>query len=236
MSPNDQLEPRGDLRGELSVSTPDGPVNAVDGRRSQRVPAQGGRAVVVRAGETVEITDIEGRQVGDLWAIDAADHRKWLSTSHTRDLLEQLFPRVGECFVDQQYEPVLEFVRDSSPGMHDMLFPACNPALYEREGLTGHPNCADNFTTSLAALGIALPVVPDPVNFFQNSEPGERGRLDVLSAATLPGDSVVLRAVREVVLVLTACSVDFWPTNGDRCGPLGLDVYPGEGEGEAYGG
>lgn len=235
MSPNDQLEPRRDPRDEHSVSAPDGPVDAVDGRRSRLVPAQGGRAVAVRAGETVEITDIEGRQVGDLWAIDAADHRKWLSTSHTRDLLEQLFPRVGECFVDQQYEPVLEFVKDSSPGMHDMLFPACNPALYEREGLTGHPNCADNFTTSLAALGIALPVVPDPVNFFQNSEPGERGRLDVLSATTLPGDSVVLRAVRDVVLVLTACSVDFWPTNGDRCGPLGLDVYPGKGEGAAYG-
>jgi uncharacterized protein YcgI (DUF1989 family) len=202
------------------------PIEAADGQRSVQVPAREGRAVVVRTGETVEITDIEGRQVGDLWAIDAADPRKWLSTSHTRDLLEQLFPRTGEYFVDQQYEPVLEFVRDSSPGMHDMLFPACNPALYAREGLTGHPSCADNFSTSLADLGIELPVVPDPVNFFQNSQPGAQGRLEVLSAASQPGDAVVLRALREVVLVLTACSVDFWPTNGDRCTPLGLDVYP----------
>lgn len=188
------------------------------------VPAQQGRAVLVRAGEAVEVVDVEGAQVADVWAIDAGDHARWLSTSHTRDLLERLFPRVGECFVDQRYEPIMEIAGDTSPGPHDMLFPACNPALYEREGLAGHANCADNFRAAAAAHGVALPALPDPVNLFQNSAPGPDGKLAVLAARSRPGDGVTLRAARDVLVVVTACAVDFWPTNGDRCGPLRITV------------
>ena len=58
----------------------------LDGRRRQVVvPAQSGRAVRVRRGDLVQVVDIEGHQVGDLWAVDAADHGRWLSASHTRD-------------------------------------------------------------------------------------------------------------------------------------------------------
>lgn len=184
------------------------------------VPPQQGRAVLVRAGESVEVVDVEGAQVADVWAVDADDHTRWLSTSHTRDYLERLFPRVGECFVDQRYEPIVEMVADMSPGPHDMLFPACNPALYDREGLAGHANCADNFRAAAAAHGVVLPTLPDPVNLFQNSAPGPDGMINVLAARSRPGDSVTLRAARDVLVVVTACAVDFWPTNGDHCGPL----------------
>ena len=44
------------------------------GRRQVAVPAQSGRAVSVRRGDLVQVVDIEGHQVGDLWAVDAADH------------------------------------------------------------------------------------------------------------------------------------------------------------------
>lgn len=188
------------------------------------VPAQQGRAVVVRAGELAEVVDVEGAQVADVWAIDANDHTRWLSTSYTRDYLERLFPRVGECFVDQRYEPIMEIVSDMSPGPHDMLFPACNPALYDREGLAGHANCADNFRAVSAAYGVVLATVPDPVNLFQNSAPDPDGKMTVLAARSRPGDGVTLRAARDVLVVVTACAVDFWPTNGDRCGPLRITV------------
>ena len=75
----------------------------LDGRRRQVVvPAQSGRAVRVRRGDLVQVVDIEGHQVGDLWAVDAADHGRWLSASHTRDRCERLFPDVGRAFCDQR--------------------------------------------------------------------------------------------------------------------------------------
>jgi len=118
----------------------------------------------------------------------------------------------------------MEIVSDTSPGPHDMLFPACNPALYDREGLTGHANCADNFRAVSAAHGVSIRTAPDPVNLFQNSTPDLDGKMTVLAAKSRPGDGVTLRAVRDVLVVVTACAVDFWPTNGGRCGPLRITV------------
>jgi predicted flap endonuclease-1-like 5' DNA nuclease len=56
--------------------------------------------------------------------------------------------------------------------------------LYEREGLLDHPNCLDNFIAAAAAVGVSLPVVPDPVNVFQNSDPAPDGTLNVDTAAS----------------------------------------------------
>jgi uncharacterized protein YcgI (DUF1989 family) len=194
--------------------------------RSVTVPPQS--ALEVHRGEIVWIVDVEGRQVGDLWVIDADDHSRWLSTSHTRDRIERLFPWVGEAFTDQVGVPILALVTDTSPGVHDMLFPPCDRWLYESAGRFDHPNCLHNFISAAASMGISLPVVPDPVNVFQNSRPQSDGTLSVLAAASEPGDAICFRALRDVVVVLTWCSVDNSPTNNFRCTALQtLCLVPG---------
>jgi len=67
--------------------------------------AQSGRAVSVSRGDPVCVVDMEGSSVGDMWAVDAADHGYWLSVSHTRDRYSRLFPAVGGQFCDQRGEP-----------------------------------------------------------------------------------------------------------------------------------
>jgi uncharacterized protein len=198
--------------------------------RSVTVPPQSGRGLEVHRGEILWVVDVEGHQVGDLWVIDANDHGRWLSTSHTRDRLERLFPRVGEAFTDQVGVPVLELVGDTSPGVHDMLFPPCDRWLYESAGLFDHPNCLQNFVAAAASMGLSLPVVPDPVNVFQNSPPQQDGTLSVLTAASEPGDAISFRALRDVVVVLTSCSVDHSPTNSFRCTALQLRVEAEESQ------
>jgi uncharacterized protein YcgI (DUF1989 family) len=64
-------------------------------------------------------------------AVDAADRRRRLSASHIRDRCERLFPAVGGQFCGQRGTPVLELADDTSPGVHDMLFPPCDPWPYE---------------------------------------------------------------------------------------------------------
>jgi len=128
--------------------------------RTMIVAAQSGQAAGVARGELVTVVDMDGHQVGDMWAIDATDPGRWLSTGHTRDRCERLFPAVGERFRDQHGEPILQLVADTSPGLHDMLFPPCDRWLYESRGLPGHPNCRDNFLAALSSAGISLPVVP----------------------------------------------------------------------------
>jgi uncharacterized protein len=194
-------------------------------RRFVTVAPQSGQAVRVGRGELVRVVDVEGHQVGDMWAIDAADPTRWLSTGHTRDRCERLFPAVGEQFRDQVGEPILDLAADVSPGLHDMLFPSCDPPLYRSRGLPpGHPNCHDNFLAAVASAGLSLPVVPDPVNLFQDSRPQSDGRLRVGTAASRAGDAITFRALRDVVFVLTSCSVDYQPLNNGRCTPLRIEI------------
>ena len=190
------------------------------------VPPQSARAIAVPRGALISIVDVGGHQVGDMWAIDAADHGRWLSVSHTRDRCERLFPAMNEQFRDQSGDPILTLAADTSPGIHDMLFPPCDPALYESRGLPGHPNCRDNFLAAAASAGLSLPVVPDPVNLFQNSGPQSDGRLAVGEAASGPGDAISFGAERDVIVVLTACAVDYPPLNSGQCGPLRIELRP----------
>jgi uncharacterized protein YcgI (DUF1989 family) len=135
------------------------------------IAAQTGRSFQVARGEYIRVIDPEGQQVADLWALTTDGEIDWLSTSQTRDITERLFPSIGESFYSYNAKPMLTLVEDESSGPHDMLFPACNHDLYVRAGLHEHPNCRDNLLTALRNENIRLPVVPDPVNFFQNSPP-----------------------------------------------------------------
>lgn len=190
------------------------------------IPPQEGRGFWVAKGQTFCVIDPEGQQVADLWAISlGVGEIDWLSTSQTRDITERLFPVIGESFYSEKAKPLLTLLQDNSPCPHDMLFPACNPGLYARAGLPEHPNCRDNMLGALQKVDLSLPIVPDPVNFFQRSEPQADGKLDVLASNNPPGGNVILLAETDLYVVVTACAVDFHPTNGGRC--TGIQVIVG---------
>jgi len=186
-----------------------------------------GRAFRLARGDRIRITDPKGQQVADFWAFRINGAFDWLSTSQTRDINERLFPIVGEHFYGASGTPLLTLTEDASPGPHDMLFPACNPALFERAGHAGHPNCEDNLKAALAAEGVSLPFTPDPVDFFQNSSPQDDGRLEVFASINPPGGSVTLQAEQDLLVVVTACSVEFHPTNGDECTEIEVEILRG---------
>lgn len=190
------------------------------------IPPQSGRAFRVQQGDFIRITDVKGQQVADLFAFATDGALDWLSTSQTRDINERLFPEIGGLFYSDKARPMLTFWEDGSAGKHDMLFPACDALLYERAGLRGHPNCRDNLMRALQSEGIVIPFAPDPVDFFQNSPPQADGRLDVLESINPPGGYVVLWAHSDLLLVVTACSVDFHPTNGGVCTEIAVEITP----------
>jgi uncharacterized protein YcgI (DUF1989 family) len=191
------------------------------------IPPQTGTACRVDAGSIVRVIDIDGTQVADLWAFVADDLSEWLSPGHTRSSTGRLFPAVGQNFFTNRRRPILRFTEDTSPGAHDMLYPPCDLALHEELGVHGpHPSCRDNLERALASLGVSVAQIPDSVNLFQNSPPDATGAIPVADALSRPGDSVSLEALHDVILVVTACSVDVPPGNGDRCTAIGLEVSP----------
>lgn len=94
------------------------------------IAAQTGAVVTVEPGQRLDIVDVEGAQVADMFAVAADDHSEWLSTSATRTANGRLFPLVGESFLTGSYRPLLTFEADGSPGVHDMLAAPCSPPMY----------------------------------------------------------------------------------------------------------
>lgn len=195
--------------------------------RTVEVPAQSGALITLSAWESLRIVDVEGSQVADLFATPVDDPDDWLSVAVTRGVNWRLFPAVGELFLSHAYRPLLILERDDSPGVHDMLAAPCSAEMYAALGYTGHhPSCSENFRTAAATIGWHPRHVPDPVNVFQRTPIGPDGTVTALPALTRPGDSVTLRAQTAVHVIVTACSMDLEPINGERCTPLRLEITP----------
>jgi uncharacterized protein len=189
------------------------------------LPAGTGRGVQLSKGATMRIVDVEGGQVGDVFAFAAADHHEYLSASHTRTATGRLFPAIGQHFVTTRRRPILTLVADTSPGVHDMLIAACDPARYRALGATDHRSCAVNLREALTALGAFGTVVPQPVNVFMNIAVSG-GELRWLPAVSRPGDAVTFEAQLDCVVVVSACPMDLNPINGQRPTALALEIAP----------
>lgn len=189
------------------------------------IKAQHGAIVKLSPGQRLRVIDVEGTQVADLFAVLVDDTDEWLSVAVTRAVNWRLFPAVGQSFLSTGYRPLLTFERDDSPGVHDMLAAPCSAEMYAALGHQGyHRSCSENFRTAAATVGWNPLHVPDPVNIFQRTPISPDGSLTALPALTQPGDSVTFVAEASVCAIVTACSMDLEPINGDRCTGLRLEL------------
>ncbi len=167
----------------------------------------------------------EGPQVADMFAFAVPDLDEFLSTQHTRSCAQRLTPVVGEAFYSNRRRPMLAFEGDSSPGTHDLLLSACDQARYTLLGHSApHRNCVANMTEALAELGLKPPEIPSPVNLFEKVAIGFDGSLVIEPPLAARGDSVTLRALMDLVLVISACPMDIVPTNGADLRPKSIFV------------
>lgn len=194
----------------------------MDQAQSIEITGYSGGAFTFCRGESFAITDLQGKQVADLFAFNRDDHFEYLSTSVTRLVNHTLFPKPGQQFYSTQHRPIVTFVEDNSPGLHDMLFAPCDHQLYAERGLANHPNCRDNYLHVAREVGIEHPIVPDPVNLFQNTPHQADGVLKLGLAATNAGDHVILTAETNLIVIVTACSSG--RVNGGGSTPISISL------------
>lgn len=195
---------------------------------SSVLPARHGTAVPLAAGERLQITNREGGQVVDWWALahpsDGED--EYASMEHTRAALRRLVPRVGDAIYSTRRRPLLTLTEDTSPGVHDTLIAACDPARYRLlGGAPDHPSCAQNFAAAIAEHGRSLPRAPAPLNLFMAIPWSQDGELEFAPSPAEAGDSVTFQADIDVLVVLSACPMDLNPINATM-GDIGLRTLP----------
>jgi uncharacterized protein YcgI (DUF1989 family) len=125
--------------------------------------------------------------------------------------------------VTNRRRPILLFEADTSPGVHDMLFAACDAARYADLGASpGHASCAQNLQEAIGTLGFAPVEVPQPVNLFENVAIRPDGTLGWSLAASAAGNYVQLRAEHDCLVAVSACPYDLAPAGAP--GPLAIDL------------
>lgn len=179
------------------------------------IPARRGRAVRLGQGEAIRIVNTHGSQVVDTWCFNAGDMGEYMSMPHLRPTLGRIFPKAGDDLVTTRRRAILTFEEDSSPGRHDTLMAACDSHRYGLLGCTDyHDNCTDNMHAALRQIGLSVPDCPAPLNLWMNISVDPEGNTGWGEPLSRPGDHVVLRAVIDCVVVMSACPQDILPING----------------------
>jgi uncharacterized protein len=179
------------------------------------IPARKGKAVQVGAGQRITVVNSRGQQVVDTWAFSANDIREFMSMEHSRVALGHIIPAPGDTLVTNRRRPILTFVEDTSGGIHDTLFAACDRWRYEALGCREyHDNCTDNLWAALAELGLEPPATPAPLNLFMNIPVVDGNRVEIHPPVSTPGGYVTLRAEVDCTIAFSACPQDLVPVNG----------------------
>lgn len=188
------------------------------------VPARKGRAVRVRAGQTLTIINTFGTQVCDFWAFTADDVAEFVSMPHFHAAQSKIVPEPGDGLTSNRRRPLLTVIEDTSPGVHDTLIAACDTYRYRQLGAVGyHDSCTDNLHHALEAIGVLPPSVPAPFNIWMNTPPGANGAISWHAPVSRPGDQIVLRAEVDIIAVMSACPQDMVPVNGADQAPKSLE-------------
>ncbi|TNC52999.1 urea carboxylase-associated family protein [Rubellimicrobium rubrum] len=187
----------------------------------QVIPARQGRAVRLQAGQAIRIVNTHGTQVVDTWCFNAADMGEFMSMEHLHATLGSIFPVRGEPLFTNRRRPILILEEDTSPGRHDTVIAACDVHRYALLGCRDyHDNCTDNLHAALRQIGLRSDECPSPLNLWMNIPVAPDGRITWGEPLSKPGDAVVLRAVMDCVVAMSACPQDMIPINGADCRPV----------------
>ncbi|WP_454815783.1 DUF1989 domain-containing protein [Labrys neptuniae] len=195
-----------------------------------RVKAATAERFEVKAGQYIQIMDIDGRQCSDFLAFDTELLKQGiecgLDATATRTLMGRAYPGPGlfSKFFDQRMRATVEVVQDTC-GRHDTFGLACTMKYYDDMGYPGHDSCSENFNRVLAQDGI----VPRPgwpaINFFFNTQVNHDGTISADEPWSRPGDYVLMRALIDLTCAASSCADDIDPANGWNPTDIQVRVY-----------
>ncbi|GIT87790.1 DUF1989 domain-containing protein [Roseobacter sp. OBYS 0001] len=218
------------IKRHASFEAPDPLADPID---DIRVHTQTAEAYFVKAGDYIQIIDVDGRQCTDFECFSARKLDKGiehaLDVTTTRTLMGHAYPMPGlhAKYYDQEMLPLVEVVQDTC-GRHDAFALACSAKYYDDIGYPGHVNCSDNFNGALEKFNVTGRPGWMAINFFFNTFLDEHGVMYSDEPWSRPGDYVLLRALTDIVCVSSACPDDTSAANGWNPTDIHVRTYSGK--------
>lgn len=198
-----------------------------------RIHSSTAQSYFVKAGDYIQILDVDGRQCTDFQCFSARKLDKGiehaLDVTTTRTLMGHNYPMPGlhAKYYDQDMLPLVEVIQDTC-GRHDAFALACAAKYYDDIGYPGHINCSDNFNGALAGHGVTPRAGWMAINFFFNTGVDDHGVMYSDEPWSRPGDYVLLRALTDLICVSSACPDDTSPANGWNPTDIHVRTYDGQ--------
>lgn len=194
-------------------------------RRAAQIRPSAPDVFEILEGQYLQINDVEGKQVSEMVAFNLHDMREMLSTSHTRGINNSMMLVKDMNIYSNRRNAMFALIEDTV-GRHDMLLPSCDRRRYlDDYGLVNHPGCRDNFFRELQPWNVDYDRIPDPINFFMNVGLRARGEFEIREPLSERNDYVILRALMDMVVGVSACPQEQSAATGFNPTDILIRVY-----------
>jgi len=187
------------------------------------IEIQSGAAFKIKKGDKLRVTDISGMQVSDIVCFNSVDSRECFSAGKTMDFEESILISAGNYLWSNRGNQMMKIVEDTN-GRNDVLLAPCSQQTFEimYDIDTPHPSCQNNLSKNLKHFGIDADDIPTAFNAFMNVQFDQQGKLNVLPPTSISGDYIVLEALMDLIIGMTACSAP--DSNGGSFKTIGYEL------------
>ena len=187
------------------------------------IPGREGGAWVVKQGQHIRLTDIEGSGLGDFVCFDANNLRDRFSQARTKSNQGRLMVSKGDHLYTRSNKVLLTIAEDTY-GVNDLQYGMCSAWVYANfdnkdyhgfahgkmtvGGPLGVPSfgCYEILQKALKPWKIAPEDIPDPLNVFQTLEYDMAKRtIRTVDSRSKPGDYIDFVARADALCGLSCC-------------------------------
>jgi len=189
-----------------------------------KIQPRSGTSFLLKKGQKLIITDIQGEQVSDFVCFNEHDTREYLSSGRTIDYAETIFLTTGHPFYSNRSNVMFNILEDTV-GRHDFLLTPCSADTFRiiYGDQNPHRGCFGNLCEALEPYNISSDDIPICFNIFMNvAVNGETGKIDVLPPRSKAGDYIIIQAEMDLIIGMTACSAEM--SNNYSFKPIGYEI------------
>ena len=180
---------------------------------------------LVKEGQRLKITDLEGQQAVDFLCYDNKKRSNRYCATNTLKVQGNVYVGLCSILYADDGSSLLEVVEDTI-GRHDTVYGCCsNPNNFLRYGVITTESCYTNFETELAKNGMGIEAIVPNINWFMSVPVLEDGSAGVDNVVLKPNSYVTLLAKKDTLAVLSNCPQMHNPCNGYNPTPIKVEIF-----------
>lgn len=193
------------------------------GMSHQVIEPRTGCGFKLKKGQRLKVTDLKGEQVSDFFAFMEQNPSEYVSSGRTLDYLSHIFVKKGDILYSSESRPMAKILEDTV-GRHDFLLTPCSKDTFRiiYGDQNPHRGCQGNLLAAFKEMGLDHSSLPSTFNIFMNVQIGSEGELTVAAPKSKAGDYVVIEALEDLIVGLTACSA--LQSNNGSFKPIGFEI------------